>query len=77
MAGWQKEPLSRELDLPEGVDPVVVLAIGYEGGIESLDPALQEKERRPRTRKPPGDVWTYDVWNEGWPRASGAPAEGR
>jgi nitroreductase len=66
MAGWSREPLVRILRLPEDVEPVVVIAIGYEGDPSTLPPELQEKERRQRVRKPPEDVWTLDAWREGW-----------
>ena len=66
MAGWNREPLVALLHLPENVDPVTVIAIGYEGDASLLSPELQEKERRQRIRKPLDQVWTKDLWSESW-----------
>lgn len=66
MAGWRLEPLSRTLELPQGVTPVVVIAVGYPGDIDQLDPELQVKERRPRARKLPSDIFCEDTWPETW-----------
>jgi nitroreductase len=66
MAGWIRDPLVATLKLPAGVEPIAVMAVGYEGEVTDLEPALQEKEARPRTRKPLADVWTTDVWDQSW-----------
>lgn len=56
MAGFKEEVLHRVLGMSPEEAPVVVVAIGYEGTLESLDPVVQEKEKRPRIRKPVEDV---------------------
>jgi len=56
MAGFKDDPFRRVLGIPEREIPVVMIAVGYEGREEDLDPVTREKEKRPRTRKPIGDV---------------------
>jgi|SRR3989344_3457992 len=58
MAGFKEEPLRAILHLPENELPVVMVAVGYEGNIDDLDPISREKETRPRTRKPINEVVT-------------------
>ncbi len=52
MGGFKEEILRDLLKIPAHEAPVVMLAIGYEGNVEDVDPIIQEKEKRPRTRKP-------------------------
>lgn len=66
MAGWNREPLVELLRLPDDVDPVVIIAVGYEGDAGTLPPELQEKEKRPRRRKASEEIWTTGVWNDAW-----------
>lgn len=58
MAGFHDEPLRRLLNLGQNSIPVVMVAVGYEGEAKDLDPATQEKGKRPRTRKPLEEVVT-------------------
>jgi nitroreductase len=66
MAGWHREPLVRLLGLPDGVEPIAVIAVGYEGDVSQLPPELREKELRQRIRKPAEEVWAVDSWNASW-----------
>lgn len=66
MAGWRRDPLVETLKLPPGVTPVVVIAVGYPGNIADLDPELQAKEQRPRSRKDAAEIWNEDTWPEIW-----------
>ena len=56
MAGFKEEPFRRVLHISENETPVVMIAVGYEAEAKGLDPATQEKEARPRTRKPVEEV---------------------
>jgi len=51
MAGFKEKELIRVLKMPPQETPVVIIAIGYEGSTEDLDPITKEKEMRPRIRK--------------------------
>lgn len=50
MAGFSKEIAIRELNIPEGFDPVVFIAIGYPGSPEQLPEKLHLRELAPRER---------------------------
>jgi nitroreductase len=51
MAGFDAEAARRLFAIPEGWDPVSVVALGYHGPLESLTEQLQERETAPRRRK--------------------------
>jgi len=52
MAGFHEEAFRRVLAIKDQEVPVVMVAVGYEGGAGALDPVAREKEERPRVRKP-------------------------
>lgn len=56
LAGFKEKPLKQILNLSQTELPAVVVAVGYEGGSEHIDPEvrslIEEKEARPRVRKP-------------------------
>jgi len=51
MGGFDRERARELFAIPEGYEPLVVLAVGYRGDPGSLPPDLRERERAPRTRK--------------------------
>ena len=51
MGGFDRERARELFAIPEGYEPLVVLAVGYLGDPGSLPPDLQGRERVPRTRK--------------------------
>lgn len=51
MAGFHVEKARETCRIPEGYDPVAVLAIGYLGQPTTLSHDLRERELMPRTRK--------------------------
>jgi nitroreductase len=63
MAGFDHERLKREL-LPDGFEPGTMFVIGYPGSIEDLPPEQQERERKPRQRKAPGEFIFGARWGE-------------
>lgn len=66
MAGWGRDPLVETLKLPPGITPVVVIAVGYPGDLSDLEPELQAKELRPRSRKDHSEIWREDSWPQSW-----------
>lgn len=58
MAGFKDEPFRRLLNIPSQEEPLVVVAVGYEGDLATADPSVREKESRPRTRKSIQEVVT-------------------
>ncbi len=51
MGGFSKEKASKLFHLPENIDPLSVIAIGYLGDSEILHPRLQVSEKAERERK--------------------------
>lgn len=52
MAGFDAEKLIRYLGIPEGYDPVAIIAMGYEGTVDDkTDERLAWKQNHKRTRK--------------------------
>ena len=52
MGGFDVERVRGLFSIPEGYEPVVVLAIGYADGASKLPADLQQRERAPRSREP-------------------------
>ena len=63
MAGFDHERLQREL-LPDGFEPGTMFVLGYPGSVEDLSEKQQERERRPRERKAPGEFIFGPRWGE-------------
>lgn len=59
MGGFFPEKAITLLEIPEGFQPLVVIAIGYYGDPESLPEPYKQREFAPRTRKEPGEI-VYD-----------------
>ncbi|BCL79461.1 nitroreductase family protein [Ktedonobacteria bacterium brp13] len=51
MGGFDKAKAIADLNIPEGYDPITVLAVGYPGNHETLPETLREREIAERTRK--------------------------
>ncbi len=52
MGGFSQEKARAAFEIPEGFAPVTFIAIGEQGELEALPPALREREAAPRSRKP-------------------------
>lgn len=52
MAGFDRKKARELFEIPEGYEPVAVLAVGYRGDPASLPSELREWETAPRTRRP-------------------------
>lgn len=70
MAGFDVEAARTLFSVPEGWDPISVIALGYPGPLDSLTETLQQRETAPRRRKP---LETF-VFSGAW--ASPAPLMG-
>ncbi len=62
MGGFFKDQAAPALNIPEGFEPGVVLAIGYQGDAATLPPPLQEREVAPRSRKPLTEIAFSGKW---------------
>lgn len=67
MAGFDAERARAELGLPEGIEPVTMVALGYRGNADALPAALAERERAPRTRRPLAATVFADGWQKPFP----------
>jgi nitroreductase len=52
MGGFRADAARERFSIPEGWEPVSVIALGYPGNAESLPEPLREREMAPRRRKP-------------------------
>lgn len=51
MGGILPDRIRETYQLPDDVEPVAAIAIGWSGSIDELPPVLAEREQAPRTRK--------------------------
>lgn len=56
MAGYDKEKLMNNLNLPDNVEPLCVLAVGYLAAADLLEEPFKTRELTPRTRLPLSEV---------------------
>jgi len=52
------------LEIPEGYEPLTMIAIGYQGHIDDLPEDLRARELEDRTRKPLKEFVFGRRWNE-------------
>lgn len=71
MAGFDV-PKAREVySIPEGYEPVAVIALGYLGDPQTLSARLQQRESASRTRKPLEQFVFSGSWNQTLPLLTG------
>ncbi|TFF92577.1 nitroreductase [Candidatus Thorarchaeota archaeon] len=61
-AGWDEDRLKKDFGIPDEYRIVTVVFFGYEGRIEDLDERTQEKEKKPRTRRPLDEIAHWNAW---------------
>lgn len=62
MAGFSPDKARENLRLPEGYDPVAMVAVGYLGDIGQLPEDFRQYETAPRSRKALEELVHYGVW---------------
>jgi nitroreductase len=62
MAGFDKAKARENLNIPEGYDPIAVIALGYPGDHATLPDTLREREIAERTRKPQNEFVFEGTW---------------
>lgn len=70
MGGFDKGKAKAELNIPEGYDPLVMIALGYPGTPDQLPEALRERELAPRIRKPLAEFVFEGGWQQSAPDAA-------
>jgi nitroreductase len=63
MAGVDRDCIRAEFSLPEGIDVVAAIAVGWPGDPEKLPERLREREKGPRQRKSL-DEMVFGGWGE-------------
>ncbi|WP_180541306.1 nitroreductase family protein [Nevskia soli] len=64
MAGFNKAKAKEVFAIPDGYEPVAMLAIGYPGDPETLEEPLKGRELSERTRKPVSEFVFEGNWGE-------------
>lgn len=64
VGGFSPDAVREAFEVPEGVRPVVVIAVGVLGDASELPDDLRERERRPRVRKPLSETVFAGRWGE-------------
>ena len=64
MGGFYVEKARELFAIPEGFDPVTMLAIGYLGEPGMLDGHSRERELAPRTRRPLAEFVFEEAWGQ-------------
>jgi nitroreductase len=65
MGGFDVEKARKLFEIPAGYEPVAMIALGYPGDPEKLDPKLRERELAPRTRKKISEFVFRGKWGGG------------
>ncbi len=58
MAGFHVDKAREDLGVPDGYEPVAIIALGYPGEAAVLPDRLREREMQPRSRKPI-EAWVF------------------
>src|SRR5204863_417312 len=64
MAGFSKEQASEVFAIPEGYQPVTVLAVGRYGSLDELPERFRDREVAPRSRKPLSEFVFGSTWGK-------------
>jgi nitroreductase len=64
MAGFHSDIAIANLGIPQGFEPIAIIALGYEGEVdENTDERLAWKQNHERTRKPVDEVVREGSWS--------------
>ncbi|MGK2879580.1 MAG: nitroreductase family protein [Mycobacterium sp.] len=66
MAGFDVDGASAAFSIPDGVKPLMVIAVGTLGDYTQLPPEIAERDALPRERLPLYEVAFAGTWNEPW-----------
>ncbi len=67
MAGFDIEQARADLKIPSGYEPVAMIAVGYPGELSVLPDYLQQRELKPRERKPLTEIAFSGQWGHSLP----------
>ena len=61
------EKARADLKIPSGYEPVAMIAVGYPGELSVLPDYLQQRELKPRERKPLTEIAFSGQWGSSLP----------
>jgi nitroreductase len=64
MAGFRIDQARANCQIPEGYEPVAMMAVGYPGDPAQLSDRLRERETQPRVRKPLTELVYTATWEQ-------------
>ena len=64
MAGFYPEKARELFAIPEGYEPVTMVAVGYLGDPETLNEIMRERELSPRVRRPLQEFVFEEEWGQ-------------
>jgi nitroreductase len=70
MAGFDTVKARELFALPDGVEPIAMMAIGGPGDASTLPEPLRGRESAPRVRRAQSDFVFAGTWGEPWPATS-------
>lgn len=70
MAGFDAGKARQLFNIPEGYEPVAMMAVGYLGDPESMPEPLRRRDRTPRRRKQLDSLAFEGMWGEPWSLAA-------
>jgi len=66
MAGWNEQKVLANFNVPAPFRVAALIGAGYRGRIEDLPEEVAEKDRKPRTRKAPGEIAFTDTFGKAY-----------
>jgi nitroreductase len=64
MAGFRSDQARVDCKIPEGYEPVAMIAVGYQGDPAQLSDRLRAREAQPRVRKPLTEFVYSATWEQ-------------
>lgn len=62
MAGFHRDKARKECEIPDGYDPVAMIALGYPADAGVLEDRLRQRELSPRQRQPIVEFVFTSIW---------------
>ena len=66
MAGFDVDGARAAFDIPAGVRPLMVIAVGSLGDYATADPQILERDSMPRERLPLEQIAFRQTWGRPW-----------
>jgi nitroreductase len=66
MAGFDPAAFREAFSVPDDVEMIAMISLGYPGDVNALDDALRERELAPRVRLPLSEIAFEGAWGKGF-----------